>query len=48
MGRLYGSMSDGAARRLGLPRVTHPGDHTSTAVCALLQIVARMSDRFVA
>ena len=30
MGRLYGSVDEGTARKLYMPRVTHPGDHLST------------------
>lgn len=29
VGRLYGSVADGTARRLTMPRTTHPGDHLS-------------------
>lgn len=31
VGRLYGSVADGTARKLYMPRTTHPGDHLSTA-----------------
>ncbi len=30
VGRLYGSIEDGTARMLYMPRTTHPGDHIST------------------
>ena len=29
VGRIYGSVADGTARRLTMPRTTHPGDHLS-------------------
>jgi len=29
VGRIYGSISEGTARRLTMPRTTHPGDHLS-------------------
>ena len=31
VGRVYGSVADGTARRLTMPRTTHPGDHLSRA-----------------
>lgn len=30
VGKLYGSIEDGTARKLYMPRTTHPGDHLST------------------
>lgn len=30
IGRLYGSVAEGTARKLYMPKVTHPGDHLST------------------
>ena len=30
IGRLYGSVAEGTARKLYMPQVTHPGDHLST------------------
>lgn len=34
IGRLYGSIEDGTARQLYMPRTTHPGDHLSTTAVA--------------